>query len=664
LEQIPILADIAIIAVVGVLVVLVLVRLRLPILTGLLFAGALVGPSGFGLVHDAHRIQTLAEIGVVLLLFSIGLEFSLERLRRIAKTVMIGGSLQVGITILGALAIARIGGDTAARGVTYGFLFALSSTAIVLRALAERGEVDAPHGRFIVGALIFQDLCVVPMVLIIPILAGRGSGHPGADVAIAMGKAAALVLVTVLVARGILPRFFAWVDRTRSRELFLLAVLGICISTAYLTALAGLSLALGAFLAGIVLADSEYAHRAMSDILPLRHAFASLFFVSLGMLLDVRVVLSSPLRVLCFLAAFLFGKGLAATLSAMSMRFPARVAWLSGVGLAQFGEFGFVLAGMAAQQGLLNATETRALLAAGVLSMMVTPVLVYLAPRVRAGEKVLKPLERLLGARGIDEPSPEDSALSNHVVIVGFGVAGRLLARALADVGVPYLILEMNAETVRAARAAGEPAYYGDATSVEALEHARVEHAEAMVLVINDPEATRRTLAAVKKAAPHTPVLVRAHYVAAASALARLGADDVVFEELEAGVEILARVLRRRKLPRNVIYECVRRARAATQESSREQTLPRPRLSELPELAELKVESFLVRDGSYALGKSTLGLDLRRRTGAILVTVRRDGSLRSDFGPEEPFREGDVLYLVGSTSSIEEAARLLEEGCD
>ncbi|WP_170319845.1 cation:proton antiporter [Polyangium spumosum] len=663
MEQIPILRDLAIISIVGVVVVLLLGRVRLPAVAGLLLAGAFLGPTGFGLLSDAHRIQSLAEIGVVLLLFGIGLEFSLERLRQIAKTVTIGGSLQVGLTILAAVLCARVAGEPFSRGVLFGFLFALSSTALVLRTLAERGEVDAPHGRFIVGALIFQDLCVVPMVLVIPILAGRSGGDPTRDLALALGKAALLVLVTVVVARSLVPRFFAMVDRARSRELFLMAVLGICLATAFLTSLAGLSLALGAFLAGILLAGSEYAHRAIGDVLPLRHAFTSLFFVSLGMLLDVHVLVEEPISVGLYLAAFVLGKGFIATLSALSMRFPARVAWLAGVGLAQFGEFGFVLATLAERNGLITPAEDRALLAAGVLSMIITPLAMHLAPRVRAGEKILKPLERLLGARGIDEPMPEHSALSEHVIIVGYGVAGRMLARALAETHVPYLVLELNAETVRAAREAGEPAYYADVTSPEALANARVEHAAALVLLINDPEATRRAVAAAKRSAPEIPVLVRAHYIAADRALADLGADEVVFEELEAGLEMIARVLRRRAVPRNVIIERVNVARRDSKGLFvRKPTLQRPTLAELHELGELKVETFLVRSGSFACGKSPLDLDLRRKTGASLVAIRRGGSLCEDVTPSAPLREDDVLYLVGKLVSIEGAVRLLDEG--
>lgn len=665
MEPLPILTDLTLISVVAVLIVLVLARLRLPAVAGLLCAGALIGPSGLGLVHDAQRIQELAEIGVVLLLFSVGLEFSLERLRQIAKTVTIGGSLQVGATIVAAVLIGRALGQTIPRGILFGFLFALSSTAIVLRALSDRGEVDAPHGRFIVGALVFQDLCVVPMVLVVPILAGHASGDPATAIGLALGKAAALVLVTVTVSRFVVPRLFAWVDRTRSRELFLITVLGVCLSTTWLTSLAGLSLALGAFLSGILLADSEYAHRAMGDVLPLRHAFTSLFFVSLGMLFDARAIIEAPLAVCLFLIAFLVGKGAIATLSALSMRFPARVAWLAGVGLAQFGEFGFVLATLAQRNGLLAADEQRSLLAAGVLSMIVTPVAMYLAPRVRAGEKILKPLEKLLGAQGIDEPSAEHLALSDHVVIVGYGIAGRLLARALAELSVPYLVLELNADTVRAARARGQPVYYADVSSPEALAHARVEHAKALVLLINDAEATRRAISSAKQEAPNTPVLVRTHYLASGKLLSQLGADDVVFEEIEAGLEVLARVLRRRGVPRNLIAE---RIDVARRESgglvARRVTLPRPTLAELPELAELKVETFVVRTRSFARRRNLVELDLRRKTGANVVAMQRAGTLHEEVGHDLRFEKGDVLYLVGKSQAITRAVGLLEYGSD
>jgi CPA2 family monovalent cation:H+ antiporter-2 len=404
--HVPLLDELAIVAALAVAVTVLLARFKLPTVAGLLLAGALLGPFGLRLVSSVHAIEVLAEVGVVLLLFSIGLEFSLERLRDILRQVALGGALQVGLTTGVTALIAVALGQPVGRGVFYGFAFALSSTAIVLRALSERRELDAPHGKFIVGTLIFQDLCVVPMVLIVPLLGASGPvGEAAVSIGVALGKAALVVVGTVLVARFVVPKILGWVDASRSREVFLLAILALCIGTAWLTSMVGLSLALGAFLGGMVVADTEYSHRAMGDILPLRDAFVSVFFVSLGMLFDVRVVAAQPLLVGGLLAGFLLAKGLLATFAAMAMRFPSRVAWLAGVGLAQFGEFGFVLSRLAQSSGVVDEADVSPLLAAGIASMFLTPLFVRAAPHITAGERLLAPLERL-----IIPPLPRDSA--------------------------------------------------------------------------------------------------------------------------------------------------------------------------------------------------------------------------------------------------------------
>ena len=507
--HVPLLDELAIVAALAVVVTVMLARLKLPTVAGLLLAGALLGPFGLRLVRSVQAIEVLAEIGVVLLLFSIGLEFSLARLRDILRQVALGGALQVGLTTGVVAGAAVVLGQPLGRGVFYGFAFALSSTAIVLRALAERRELDAPHGKFIVGTLIFQDLCVVPMVLIVPLLGGGApAGEAAASIGVALAKAAVVVVGTVLGARFVVPKILGWVDASRSREVFLLAILALCIGTAWLTSMVGLSLALGAFLGGMVVADTEYSHRAMGDILPLRDAFVSVFFVSLGMLFDVRVVASQPLLVLGLLAGCLGAKGLLATLSAMAMRFPSRVAWLAGVGLAQFGEFGFVLSRLAQQSGVVDEAAVRPLLAAGIASMFLTPLLVRAAPHITAGERLLAPLERLIGVRSIDEVD-DNRILENHVIIIGFGVAGRLAARALAAAGTPFVVLELNADNVRQGKALGLPVYYGDATSEEALGHAHLAEARQVVLLMNDHQAAQRVVDMLRRAAPHVPVLMR-----------------------------------------------------------------------------------------------------------------------------------------------------------
>jgi monovalent cation:H+ antiporter-2, CPA2 family len=665
MEHMPILRDLTVIIAVGMAVAVALSLLRLPTAAGLLAAGALMGPSGFGLVESIESIHTLAEIGVILLLFSIGLEFSLDRLARIAGLVAVGGALQVGLTVAATMGIALGLGYSMEKAVLFGFIVSLSSTAIVLRSLTERGEIDAPHGRFIIGALLFQDLAVVPMMLVIPLLGGD-AGKDGAalPILIALGKAAGVVVATMLVARRIVPVLFQWVDRARSREVFLLAVLSICIATAWLTSMAGLSLALGAFLGGIVVAGTVYGSRALGDILPLRDVFMSVFFVSLGMLFDPAAVVERPLVIALLVVGFVLGKATLAAFAALAMRFPARVAFLSGLGLGQFSEFGFVLVNVAAAAGVVTITETREILAAGILSMFLTPVVVMLSPRLAAGARLLRPLERLIGVRGIDECDPQHEHITGHVLVVGYGVAGRLLSDALAAVDVPYLVLELNADAVRKAAAEGQPIYYGDVTNEEALHHARAAEARAAVILINDREAAARAVDTLRRVAPSVPILLRTRYLSTGPQLIARGASDVVFEEVEAGVEMLGRVLRKFDVPLNLLVEQLERARTATQASPRAPWVPRKRLGEVADLDDLKIEKILVRDGDHGAGRTALDLDLRRAAGALAVAIRREGALIANPDPREPFRPGDAVYLVGSRQQISAASQLLTRGGD
>lgn len=534
--------ELAIVVALAVLAALLLHRIRLPPVIGFLVAGAVAGPDGIALVADTEDIELIAEIGVILLLFAIGLEFSLSRLRYIWRAVMIGGSLQVGVTVLATYLVLIALGETPQRAVFFGLVVALSSTAIVLRALDRRGELDAPHGRFIVGALIFQDLLVVPLTLFVPLLAGEGD-NVGQELAIALAKAVGVLIGAVIAARWVIPLFFKLVDETGSREVFLLAVLSVGVGLAWAMSEVGLSFALGAFLAGLLLADTDYAHRAVTDVIPLRDTFTSIFFISLGMLFDPAVFANDPLVVTLIVLGLLFGKGAIASLSAIAMRYPARASWEVGVNLAQFGEFGFVVLTLGLGAGLATDAEVETIVSAGVLSMVLSRLAMEFAPKLRAGEAMLRPLERLLRAPGIDEPEPEHRGLIDHVVVVGYGVAGRLLVRALADAGLPHIVLELNADRVRSARATGAPIYYGDITSPEALVYAQAPYARALVLLINDPAAARRAVAAARAVCPVTPIFVRTRYLADSAELRELGANVVVAEELESGTEMAAHVL-------------------------------------------------------------------------------------------------------------------------
>ena len=662
MHDLSLLYELAMIFGVAVLVVLLLGRIGLPTIAGMLVAGVIMGPNGFALIKNVADVEVLAEVGVVLLLFTIGLEFSMKRLRRIWKLVAIGGGVQVIVTVLATAGLAMALDRTFSYGIFYGFLVALSSTAIVLRALSERDETGAPHGRMILGVLIFQDLSVVPMMLLLPVLAG-GQGSSAWEVLGALGGAVMMILLVVGGAWLVVPRILRIVAAERKRDLFVLTVLLICIGTAWLTSLSGVSLALGAFLAGIILAGSDYSHQAMSDMLPFRDAFTSLFFISVGMLLDLRIVYEEPLHIGFLFLGTLLGKFVIATIAGLVMRFPLRVALLTGIGLAQVGEFSFVLVKAGEILGLISGEESRLFLTAGVMTMLVTPVLVRLAPQLAAGMTRLNPLEGVFGTRSAPEELPEQKGLANHVIIAGFGLGGRMLALSLKAVGIPYVVLELNPGTVDTFRKAGEPIFYGDITSPEVLTHMNCSQAREVVLVISDPQAARRCIAAVRRHSPEQHITVRTRYYDEIEELRRLGASDVVVSEFENAVELMARVLRRAAIPRNVIADRIGEARESREELVRPLTLPRQRLGHHAELMqELKIDLFLLREGDWAAGRSLREIGLRVTTQTTIVALRRGEKIIANLPADFELNPEDVVYLIGELHAVTAAMEFLRTG--
>jgi len=655
------LEEITIIATVSVIVTLLLGRLKLPVVAGLVLSGALVGPHGLSLAKDLKTIELIAEVGVVFLLFTIGLEFSLTRLKHIFRQVAIGGLLQVSatatITTLIALALDR----TLPEAIVYGFVFALSSTALVLRTLNERNELDAPHGKFIVGTLIFQDLCIVPMVLIIPLLSqGLDNLSVWKEVGLAMGQAGLMVIGLFVCSRKLVPLFFKWVDASRSSEVFILTVLCLCIGTAYLTSLTGLSLALGAFLAGMIVADTDFRHRAMGDILPLKDVFVSFFFVSLGMFLNIEVLINQSGEVAILLFAFLFGKGLIATLAAICMRFPPRAAWLAGVGLAQFGEFGFVLLQLAMKENVVSNESVAPLLNAGILSMILTPIIVYKAPHFTAGERILDPLAKLLRAKSAKDLEEKTVGHNDHIIIIGYGISGQLLASSLRTLSIETVVLEMNSENVTLGRDRGDPVYYADATSSEALGHAHIESCRAVVVMINDHAATERVLASIDRLEVDIPVFVRTQYMTGIEDFTKFQPAGVVSCEIEGGLEVLSQVLRKLEVPRNVIIREIDHARSQTMHSDREfKETPLP-LREHEELKSLTVENILLINGSQVEGKSPKQLDLAEKTGVLVIAIRRKDSLLLHRLADTILEAGDVVYCIGSKTDLEIVTALFD----
>lgn len=579
MHDLAILGDLVIIFAIAVLVVAVLRRFGVPSIAGFIVAGTLVGPKCLGLIEDVHQVESLAEVGVALLLFGIGLELNVTRLRRLWKPVVIGGAAQVGMTIAASIAIGLALGHTVRGAIFVGFLTAVSSTAIVLRGLETRGEVEAPHGQLTLGILVFQDLSVVPMMLAIPILAGGGAAQTPQGIAIAMGKTLGVLAFVLWGARLIVPRLLHWVAGTKQRDLFVLMVFLVSIGTAWLATSAGVTLALGAFLAGLVVSGSEYRHQALSDLIPFRETLTSLFFVSIGMLLDWGSFWADFGGILAMLAAILLGKFAIVFLAGTFMRLPARVNILAAAALCQVGEFSFILMRASAGTSLLEPEFEARFLPATILSMLLAPLVIAVGPTLAAGVGKITLLTRFLGVPTAEDESAETEKLTNHVIIAGYGITGQELAICLRDSDIPYVIVDLNPENVKKARAEGEPAYFGDITSVEVLHHLGAERAKEIVLVVNDPNAAERAIAAVRQVAPQAHLIVRARFVADIESLMTAGATKVIPAELEAAVRVAGHVLGRRAVPKDTIDRLIGRIRTR----SREEASRQERMSAVPD---------------------------------------------------------------------------------
>ncbi|HXG84780.1 MAG TPA: cation:proton antiporter [Pyrinomonadaceae bacterium] len=659
----PLFTDLLIILLVSVPVAFLCLRLKLPLLVGLMLTGIVIGPYGLGLIKELAAIEILAEIGVMLLLFTIGLEFSLHRLREMKRLVLVGGGLQVGLTIAATAVAAILFGRQFNQAVFFGFLVALSSTAIVLKSYAERGEVDAPHGRAGVGILLFQDISIVLMMLLVPVLGGKDAASFGAIVAKLGGSLLGLIVI-VLAAWLLVPLLLKRIVRLKSPEVLLLLVVLVCLGISFVTAQFGLSLALGAFIAGMVLADSDYSHQVTADILPFRDVFNSIFFVSIGLLLSVGAMFENLSTVALWVLLLVVGKFLIVWMVIQLLGFPQRIAAMTALGLAQIGEFSFVLAKAGRSVDLLPDSDYQSFLAASIISMIATPFMIAAAPRF--GYFIQSFLPDKKSAEDMSEPEEElhitsTGGLNNHVIIVGYGLNGRNLARVLRAVTVSYTILDLNAETVRAAKEKGEKINFGDATRREVLHHAAIENANALVLAMSDPQAARRTVRQARALNEKIYIVVRTRYTSEITELLKYGADEVIPEEFETSIEIFSRVLLRYGVDRHTIEKQIERVRRQGYEMLRSPSIQRVQMSNLnAALHAATTETVKLNQTSPVIGKNLGELDLRNATGATLIAVVRGDNTKIGPGANYKLEEGDILILFGQPEKIVRAVNILQ----
>ena len=659
MHQSALLVDIILILGFGLVCGLLASRLRQPALVGYILAGLLIGPHGLGLV--AHvELEFIAELGVVLLLFNLGIELSFDRIKRIRTIALGGGSLQVGLIVLLGVLTAYLLDWTLYRGVYLGCLVALSSSAIVLKLLQESGEIDTLHGRISLGVLLFQDLALVPMMIVLPVLANP-QGSLIVPLALAAVKAVAFLAAAVLASRYVLPVLFRQTATSGSRELFLLLVLVLVLGTAWVSHAAGLSLALGAFIAGIVVSDSRYSLRILSDVLPFKDIFLCVFFVSVGMLLDPGFVLDHPDILGIVVLLVLLVKFVVCTGVVVAFRYPLRAAIVVGATLSQIGEFSFVLATMGLSLGLIGDYLYQLTLAGTVITMVITPQVMRLGRLDPAGLRRLGIPERWIYGRA---PDTEDAGTAfGRVIVCGFGPVGQYVARVLEKHDIPYVVLELNASRVQKLREEGTPAYYGDSTSLEVLRHAGLEQADGIVVTYADPSAARRTVAQAKAVRSDVRVIARTRLPQDIADLHRLGADGVVEEEFEVSMEMASQVLEalgvsrialdsERAAIRQTDYELFTDAEADT---SNLQNLIRT-------FPDVDIRQCTVAANS-ALAGQTLGRSrLRSEMGVTVLSVTQPGGRPSHPNAAYRLSTGDRVTLMGLQKAVARGVEILTAG--
>jgi len=649
--------DLIIIFAAAVVIIAIGNRVKIPGIVGFIITGIVIGPYGLGLIPDTAVVEALAEIGIIFLLFTIGMQFSFRTLYEMRKIVIVGGTIQVLGTIAATMAITHLFGVPLNQGIFLGFLICHSSTVITLKLYQDRAEMDSPQARSTLGISIYQDIITVPMLIILPLLAGETSDVTGA--LLNLGVTLALLLAFVFaISAFLIPRFMTRITSTRNSELFLLSIILICFVITYITSSIGLSVALGAFLAGITLSESEYFHQAFASIIPFRDIFTSFFFISIGMLINLWFVIRDPVLIIALMIGVLMLKALIAGGATLAIGHSLRTSVLAGLALCNIGEFAFILSIPGTGYGLFTTAEEQVFLAVTVLTMSLTPLAIAAGPRV-ADFWCRRPLmARFNGVtKSVETGHAAVPPLQDHLVIIGYGLNGRNLARAAKAGGIAYRIIDLNPETVTKEREKGEPIFFGDATNESILSYAEIEKARILVIVINDPASTRAIIQLARQMNPHLFIIVRTRFMTEVKKLEDLGADEVIPEEFETSLEIFTRVLKKYLIPKTTIDGFVRDIRAGTYQMFRSPSETGAGLADLRvNLPDSDITSLAVSGDSPVAGKSLQDLNVRREYGISILAIRRNGLLMENPDGDCLLEPGDEVIVIGTPEKI---ARLL-----
>ena len=672
MHEIPLLYDLIIILAVVIPIVLVCQKLKIPTIIGFIITGVLIGPYSLGWVENPHSVEILAEIGIVLLLFSIGIEFSLEKLSQLKWFLLITGGGQVVFTLIVTLIIGWFYQIPTPKAVLFGFMIALSSTAIVLKILGQRKELDSPSGRLTLSILLFQDLCIVPMMLFIPILK-NSTDMDLWSVSKTMGLSFAGIGVILVGAKLLIPRLLTLVVKTNNREIFLLTVIFLTFGTAWISAQMGLSLALGAFLAGLIISESEYSHQIMADIFPMRDSLTALFFISIGMLLNVSFFTNVFFLILISTVIILLIKILATAGLVHLMNYPARLGFSVGMITGQVGEFSFVLAMAGLGAGILTDIDYQSFLGASILTMLISPFMISNANQVGFWlQKKLKikqlrtgpllALSKLVSEEKLEQGAPAKK-LSGHVVIIGFGKTGQHLAHVLKETGLPFIINEIQHRRFEEAKNLGYKVIFGDSTATEILEQLHVHKASMLVVATGDNDSASKLVQLTRNMNPNLYIIARTRYIDDIDNLYNLGANQVIPEEFETSIEIFSRVLRPYHIPRNVISSQIAIIRKEKYGTFRGMETSKQTIDELPYLlAATATESVIILESSPVKGKTILESEIHSKGGVNIIAVVRNREVIQNPKDDFVIEVGDVVIIIGNHAEIDAVLGLM--GCE
>ena len=653
MPQFQIIKELIVIFSVSLIIISIFKKLNLPSIPGFLIAGIIIGPQGLRLINEMSNIQVMAEIGVMLLLFTIGLEISFSKILELKKLFLSVGAIQVVLTaVLACIILISIGIDIK-QSILLGILISISSTAIILKILSEKNELESPHGNFSLSISIFQDLAFVPLMIIVPLIA-VGFEENYLDVITKLSASFIILIVAVFASRYLMPKIMLQLANLRLREAFTIGVIFLILGFSYLTESIGLSLALGAFIAGLILSETDFSHQVIADIIPLRDAFNSLFFVSIGLLLNLNYVLQFPYLILIATFGIILFKSLIIFLIIVFQKYPPRIGIVTGIGLAQVGEFSFVLAQTGLRYNLIQADFYSAFLASSIATMMLTPFLFQLASKYSYSVKDLDtPVTRRMSSKKMTE-------LKNHVIVGGYGLNGRNLARVLKETGINYAVLELNPKVVKEFKEKKERINYGDITRRDILQNLNIKEANVIVFLISDLTSTKLGIKLAKELNPKIYCIVRTRFINEVEALIKLGADEVIPEEFETSLQIFSKVLEKYHIPVNIVMKQANIIRNEAYSLLRKEQSGVQPLSQIDKiLAEGLTESYLVEDSNPNLEKSIKELNIRQVTGATIIAIIREGKNITNPSGSEIIKPGDMLVIYGNHMSVDKAIDLL-----